>query len=200
MVAIDIATAVIGLLIALTQAIIAFYLIRLTRNIHSNQVKLQRLLKLQEWGNECIDSLAEADHFFASGMGETSAADDRKLRKNLLARLSSLIDQGRIFFENVPANSYGAEKLPAYRGLRPKILDPLIAVYRAIKNLDQRSERANDRTSDRLFEWRKYFVSLLQREAGEEWRGMKSITGHSELRGGGAGDSIDEHSVAPSDI
>ena len=199
-VAMDVFTTTIGLAIASTQAIIAYLLFRLVRNIHSNQVKLQRLLKVQEWGNECIVSLAEADHFFAPDERETNPADDRECRNHLLTRLSALIDQGRVFFGNDPANGYGAEKFPAYRGLRPKILDPLVAAYCATSVLGQRGVHADDQTNERLIEWRKYFVSLLQQEIGEEWTGIKTITGHSDFRGGGAGDSIDEHSEAPSDI
>ena len=94
MVAMDVFITVISLVIASTQAIIAYLLFRLIQKIHSNEIKVQRLLKVQEWGNECIDSLAEADHFFAPDEGEISSTDDRERRNHLLARLSALIDRG----------------------------------------------------------------------------------------------------------
>jgi hypothetical protein len=39
--------------------------------------------------------------------------------------LSVAAEQGRLFFRNIP-NSHGNKKEPAYRGLRPEILDQLI--------------------------------------------------------------------------
>ena len=173
---------------------------QLTQDIHSNETKMQRLLKLQEWGNECIDILAQTDHFFMVDAAELDAVDHMKMRNRTLARLSSLIDRGRIFFQNEDANGYGAHKLPAYRGLRPKILDPLVAAYCATNVLRQQGAQVDDQTNQRLIDWRRYFVSLLQQEVGEEWTAMKAISGYSALLGGGAGDNIDERSVAPSEI
>ena len=173
---------------------------QLTQNIHSNETKLQRLLKLQEWGNECIDILAEADHFFMFDANELDPVDYMKLRNRILAQLSSLIDRGRVFFKNEHPNGYGAHKLPAYRGIRPKILDPLVAAYCATNVLRQQGAQVDDQTNKRLIEWRKYFVSLLQREVGEEWTAMEAISGYSELFGGGSGNYIDEQSAAPSEI
>lgn len=178
---------------------------RLTKDIHSNEIKLQRLLKFREWGNECIDALAQADHFFVLKAGKDTPIEGKKLRSRLLEELSSLIDRGRVFIKNENTNCYGGHKLPAYRGLRPKILDPMVAAYCAVDVLGDHSKGVDVETSKRLFEWRKYFVSLLQREVGEEWTTMDAISGYSDSRnsdlsGGGAGNSINEHSVAPSDI
>ena len=169
---------------------------RLARDIHSNEIKLQRLLKLQEWGNECIDVLAETDHFFKFDAQEVGSDNEAKRRNNLLRRLSSLIDRGRIFFKNEiePADALEVYKQPAYRGLRPRILDPMVAAYCALNVLGKQNPRPDNKTNDRLIEWRKYYVSLLQYEVGKQWT---EIPGFSELLGGGQGDSINEHSNAP---
>ena len=50
-------------------------------------------------------------------------------KKELLVRLSSLIEQGRFYFPNIKQQEYGLEKPPAYRGYRNIALDFLVASY-----------------------------------------------------------------------
>lgn len=171
----------------------------LTREIHSNQVQLQRVLKVYEWGYECILALAEADHLCLFTSNELDQVDFAKCRIELLGRLSALVDQGRMFFENEKFGEYGLSKLPAYRGLRPKVLDPLVATYLAINALDFPDSLPDESRNRRLIGWRRYFVSVLQKELNPEWI-RKATHYNTQLTGGGAGISIDENSKAPSSI
>ena len=165
-----------------------------TREFQSNQLQLQRVLKLHDWGHECIFTLAEADHFCMFGPNELDQVDFVKCRAQLLRRLSAMIDQGRMFFENEKFGDFGSRKFPAYQGLRPKILDPLVATYLAIKALNHIDQLPDNPRNERLIGWRRYFVSVLQKELNPEWiRKAKFI-------GGGAGDNIDENSKVPSSI
>jgi hypothetical protein len=80
----------------------------------------------------------------------------------------TLLERGRIFFKNQSFGSLGAEKSPAYRGLRPKILDPLVAAHQiAVCFFD-----SDDETQIRLRllteDYLRAFVSLVQREIGRE--------------------------------
>lgn len=59
----------------------------------------------------------------ASQHGETEK------RRELLVRLSSLIEQGRFFFPNISPDNYETKKPPAYRGYRNVALDFLVASY-----------------------------------------------------------------------
>lgn len=184
--------------IAGTQALIALALVGLTWKHHSTQMRTQRALKVHEWGNECIDILAEADHFCILTTKVCGDAAYEGRRIELLRRLSALIDRGRMFFENEGRRHYGQHKLPAYRGFRPKILDPLVAAYLAVETLVTRAKSSDSERKERLVDWRRYFVSVLQVEVNPEW--LKKATRYNKENGGGAGDPIDEHSKAPSDI
>ena len=171
----------------------------LTREIHSNQVQLQRLLKVHEWGHECISTLSEADHLCLFSPKERNQLEFEKYRAELLRRLSALVDQGRMFFENDKSGDYGSSKLPAYQGLRPKVLDPLVAAYLAIKALDFPDSLPDESRNQQLIGWRRYFVSVLQKELNPEWI-RKAAHYNTQLTGGGPGNRIDENSNAPSSI
>lgn len=170
----------------------------LTREIHSNQVQLQRVLKVHDWGHECILTLAEADHLCIFTPNELDQAEFTKCRAQLLRRLSAMVDQGRMFFENEKLEDYGSGKLAAYQGLRPKVLDPLVATYLAIKALNHVDELPDNSRNERLIGWRRYFVSVLQKELNPEW--IRKATHYTQFSGGGAGNNIDENSKAPSSI
>lgn len=202
--------------IAATQALIAFSLLLLTlvvhrkeegwkkgevertRAFHSDEVRIQRLLKVHEWGHECISTLSTADNLCLFAASEFTQGDLAIRRADLLQRLSALTDQGRMFFENKEAGDFGSQKLPAYRGLRPRILDPLVATYLAIKSLDVVNGLPDESRRERLIGWRRYFVSLLQKELREGW--TLEAARYSEFHGGGAGAGIDENSTAPTGI
>ena len=52
-----------------------------------------------------------------------------------------LVERGRIFFRNQPRGNYGTHKKAAYRGLRPLILDPLVAAHQiAVRIPDSQGE------------------------------------------------------------
>ena len=87
--------------IAGTQALIALALVWLTWKIHSTQMRIQRALKVQEWGNKSISLLAEADHFCLLVPKSAQDSDYERDRNDLLRRLSASIDQGRMYFENM---------------------------------------------------------------------------------------------------
>ena len=184
--------------IAGTSALIALTLVVLTCKHHSIQMRTQRALKVHEWGNECIEVLSEADHFCLLDTELCGDATYTQRKIELQRRLSALIDRGRMFFENAGQQNYGQHKLPAYRGFRPKILDPLVAAYMAIKALSETVEPPDYERKERLVEWRRYFVSLLQTEVSPEW--LKKATKYNQQSGGGAGDPIDHESEAPSEV
>lgn len=68
--------------------------------------------------------------------------EDRSRIRNLVERLSSLIDEGRFLFPNdaEAPNNYGKEKGPAYEGARRPALDALMAAYLVGQSLIQDSE------------------------------------------------------------
>ncbi len=83
------------------------------------------------WHAAVVDVLIE--------LGTLSDDGKEGRKKELLVRLSSLIEQGRFYFPNIKQQEYGLEKPPAYRGYRNIALDFLVASY----NLHHKPQTAN---------------------------------------------------------
>ena len=182
--------------IAGTQAVIALTLLWLTHRQHSTQIRVQRALKVHDWGNECIDVFADAERFCLLTPQLVDEQAYARHKDDLLRRLSALVDRGRMFFANKQQEHFGQYKQRAYRGFRPAILDPLVAAYMAIEVVDESSILPDLDRKERLWDWRREFVSVLQKEIHSEW--LKKATKYSEGLGGGAGNHIDADSQAPS--
>lgn len=99
---------------------------------------------------------------------ETYGARDDKL-DHLGQDISVLIEQGRLCFRNIPGTGdlrgFGAEKAPAYRGMRPVVLDDLVRVCEAIAAWQVGTY--NRRQIIAAVEYsRASFVSMMQAEVG----------------------------------
>ena len=157
----------IGALIALTQACIAIAVFWSSRRQRFVDLGTQRVIRIQDWGNDCIGVLSEAGQFCLLNTSDASRAFDYEMYKgNILHRLSALIDQGRLFYRNSDRHEYGQHKFPARRGYRPEILDPLVAAYRSVQ---ESGGSADPDGFERLYEWRGRFISLLQYEVDPTW-------------------------------
>lgn len=58
-----------------------------------------------------------------------------KESKELVIRLSILIDQGRLYFPNVMRDQYGMTKQSSRKGYRSAVLDPLVATVKIAKGV-----------------------------------------------------------------
>lgn len=78
-----------------------------------------------------------------------------KEKRNYLAQLSALIEEGRFFFPNIDKqNDFGNEKPVAYRGYRCSVLEYLVRYYDLVRNTDsKRNEDFNKQleTNQRKF-------------------------------------------------
>lgn len=123
------------------------------------QVRNQRDSDIIRWTEACVHGLSEIESFIAH---PPSANLDEK-KHGLLARLSALIDHGRLFFPNDHPGKKGSEKPAAYRGLRQLILTVLVSVYNVLareETLAREDERA--KACAELMELRRTFVSEAQ--------------------------------------
>ena len=77
-----------------------------------------------DWSNSCVESLTMMTIAVESGVALSTIES-----LNLRSSLSSLIDQGRLLFENEKSSGYGANKPSAYQGYRPTMLDNLVRAY-----------------------------------------------------------------------
>ena len=183
----------VGALIAFTQACIAVAVFWSSRRQQYVNRSTQRIIRIHDWGNDCICTLAEAGQFCLLRMEDFSDEDSYTIQKNeLLHKLSALIDRGRLFYRNVDQEKYGGDKFPARRGYRPEILDPLVAAYRSVL---ASGETAGQEGFDRLYRWRGRFITLLQYEVDPSW--LQNARYYSDGPGVEAGISVTAESEPP---
>ena len=129
------------------------------------RAKQLRSDEILSWSAECIDVLQRTKLTLGDAARGTPVDDFGKLMADLRIRSSVLVERGRLFFRNVE-HPYGAEKQPAYRGLRPKILDCLVANCQ-ICEIAPSCGQADLRTLDQVsLKYVTRFVSFAQAEVG----------------------------------
>jgi hypothetical protein len=133
------------------------------------------------WADDCITAFENV--IVAAILFDRPAFKEECLKRLIDAAFDSaaLIERGRIFFKNQPFGSFGNEKPPAYRGFRPKILDPLVAAHQIAVRLVESHEDERIRLQILAEDYLKEFVSLVQKEIGRE------RTAAAETKKAGAG-------------
>lgn len=123
------------------------------------QVRNQRDSDIIRWTEACVHCLAEIESLIAHP--PSASVDDKK--QSLLARLSALIDHGRLFFPNDQPDKKGAEKPAAYQGFRQKILTVLVSAYNVLAREESlANDGARATACAELTELRRAFVSEAQ--------------------------------------
>lgn len=180
----------------ITQVLIAVALCYLAWRQHTTTTKIQHVYKVHDWGHACLRVLSECEHLCSVTSSSCKTKDFHRQRNKVLTQLSSLISQGRLYYGNVRKDEYGQDKYPAHRGYRPVILDPLVAAYRILTDLDDLGNLPDSDRLSRLEEWRKFFLSLLQEDVISEW--FKRQTTYQPTMEGSPGYSISQDSSPPS--
>lgn len=184
---------IVGAMIAVTQVCIALAVFWHSHRQQYVDRGTQRIIRIHEWGNDCINALAEAGAFCLLKVEDFPNNGCYTVAKsNLLHELSALVDRGRLFYRNVDQHEYGLEKYPARRGYRPEILDPLVAAYRSVLATDGTTDQES---FERLYRWRGRFISLLQYEVDPSWLQKARYNTHGP--GAGAGVSMNARSEPP---
>lgn len=141
--------------------------------ISHSETQRQKKLQLQQlrtqvdgaslnWGSDAIGLFAEAGalaHLCKTPVS-TDVIESRKA--DLGARLSAMVDQGRLFFPNIDPEGKGAEKMGAFRGYRPPILDALMYAYYEVQALSRSDGPSPKDSANFIFDCRRLFVSELQ--------------------------------------
>jgi hypothetical protein len=111
--------------------------------------------EIRTWADEAIGVLAKAGHSTTKrGLDAEKEIDAYRVD------LSSLIDRGRFFLPNEQEEEIDIHKPCAYRGLRHRSLDALMAAYRVLG--DELSIDGFPDKKTALFQIRREFVSILQ--------------------------------------
>lgn len=81
------------------------------------------------WSDEVILLLAEIHEALCEKGMAFADGEFRMMRMGMRARLSALIDRGRLFFPNRAEGAKGRDKEEAYQGTRQPALDVLVKAY-----------------------------------------------------------------------
>jgi hypothetical protein len=141
--------------------------------------------QMLSWADESIDALSEAA-WVARGRGGYYSEDALRQRAvDVMRRLSSAADKGRLFFPNLPARDDEAHKEEAFRGHRPPVIDCLVFGFKKLERLDLRNLQPDLEAADYLTRCRRLFVSEVQRAVDPRRRSRML----RELAGSKSGDA-----------
>lgn|GEM_PF-286980 len=115
-----------------------------------------------EWGGDAIDALADAIALAELCRTHLPDAEIETRKSSIAARISALVDKGRLFFPNIDPDAKGVDKEHAYRGSRPPILDALMYAYYEVRGLSRSRGPSPMDTAQFIFDCRRLLVSELQ--------------------------------------
>ena len=151
-------------------SIFALFLTTFGLLITYNKYKISYLRKddVLKWSSECIYVMHRL--FLVSCSGKKFLTDEeiRKIRFETMIITSTLIDRGRLFFKNEIIDDYGKEKHAAYRGYRPRILDPLVIFHQVAEYWPSGQRDMSMKRCVILHDCLRDFVSLAQKEVGRD--------------------------------
>jgi hypothetical protein len=151
-------------------AIGAFLLNRATvkrqERMQYESLRRQRDGELTAWAGEVIERLADAHRLIRDRRDGFVSDEDFFLRRSdMRARISALLDRGRIFFPNAPIeDDEQPDKEHAFRGKRQPALDAINRCYRVVS--DSGKDKGFDLSDGvrRIVSERRLFVSEVFKE------------------------------------
>lgn len=116
------------------------------------------------WGSEAITTMQSLVLLLRIGESATGQSARRELLVKIAFDTSTLVERGRMYFRNCVIDDFGRDKEPAYRGYRPRILDPLVVGHQVACRLLTKDEDAQGRLLAVAEDMTRAFVSLIQPE------------------------------------
>jgi hypothetical protein len=117
------------------------------------------------WSNDVTTALEELLLIAIWDISYGKPTPEERL-DDLALRTAVLTERGRFFFRNVQIFKPGADKEPAYRGCRPRILDPIVVAHKIALHWCMADTKTRVRMRLLAEECVKKFVSLAQKEVG----------------------------------
>ena len=148
-----------------------------SERVHKTQFAMAWQENVVEWAYECIDVVSR----MRIEIELISNKDTANSVLNL-AKLSSLIDQGRLLFENDRKNEYGEHKQTAYRGFRPTLLDHLVDSYACYKHFQFGGAENPKGVIETLETLQRNFVSEIQDIIEPHWFVIKAKHYREEIK------------------
>jgi hypothetical protein len=133
------------------------------RRLERNQMRSAVLAELLVWARMTNEAMAEANVFFRNKPAGQPL--DAKTAGELMARLSALVDTGRLYFPNHSGDldwpSF-RERPTAMKGFRDPILDTLMLAHEELRHSANVDDAAAQDGADNIFNARRTFISELQ--------------------------------------
>jgi hypothetical protein len=118
--------AIISAALALVSLITSSVVIARQTKLQFEQVKGELDAEVIAWAGEALDAISHGVSL-ARGCGTIFAQPEfDRLADDVVTRLSSLTDRGRLHFPNEKPGSHGQHKAAAFRGYRPPVLDAVV--------------------------------------------------------------------------
>jgi len=120
----------------------------------------QRDTDLIRWADEVIEQLADTQKLCRDrrdGLIDEDAFLAR--RSEARARLSALLDRGRLFFPNAPKDDDDPDKHAAFKGKRQPALDAIFGAYRTLSDIGRDGGPDPTAALNAVVEHRRAFVS-----------------------------------------
>jgi hypothetical protein len=118
------------------------------------------------WANEVIRELETLLLICVLKGAQLEPITAKTKLTEVLFNTAILIERGRLFFRNQVVGDHGREKESAYRGYRPKILDPIVVAHQIALEWDGADGEKQLRMRLIAEDCLKKFVSLVQKEVG----------------------------------
>ena len=132
-------------------------------------IRMQERARLQQyfgelrvWALASLDDLSEAAHLCQLDPSSTQDASFYNRRHDLMVRLSSKIDQGRLFFPSTRPAKFSKWKLESPNPLRQGPLSALLYSYGAVRQMSYTDKYDNDHLWDPLIDSKRDFTTAMQ--------------------------------------
>lgn len=158
----DVVIAAASAIVALIGAFMARNETRKQRRIQMERLRTDIDQASLQWGVSAIDALGRAAAFARTREHHANDSSFNGSKLNMSVAISTLVEQGRLYFPNIDPASKGAEKPGAYRGSRPPILDALMYAYYELQAVTRQGGPTGDNSANFIDECRRLMVSELQ--------------------------------------
>ncbi len=166
--------AILGILsaaVALASFILNLRLIARQERRNAANLKLAYDSDIIKWSTEVIEALAMANETLCEKGLSYTDQDFASRRSAERAKLSALIDRGRIFFPNREDGDYGKDKELGFQGRRQAILDALVDAHELLGKAG--GPPGPDRASaDALLKHRRMFIAEVYKAIDPVRRGV----------------------------
>ncbi|MBI1340269.1 hypothetical protein GC169_08695 [bacterium] len=157
-------------IVALLSFFFNWRMVRRQERRESTALKLAHDTDVIRWSDEVILELALSAELLAEKGVSYPEQDFRGRRSGQRARLSALIDRGRLFFPNQRDGVKGVEKEEAYQGSRQPALEVLVLAYDLLGVSGEAPGPDRD-ASEQVNKHRRRFVAEVFKAVDPERRG-----------------------------